>query len=1068
MILFSRKFISYYFIFIISFLLNVESFSQTNRSKFEHITTEKGLSQNTVHSIIQDRKGFLWFATEDGLNKYDGFSFITYRNNPSDSTSLSDNFIWKIFEDIDGTIWICTNNGGLNRFENETESFTRFQHSPLNPFSISNNSIRAIYQDRKGNLWIGTEGGGLNKLIPGTNKFIRFPSNYRDKNSLTSNYVRAITSDDAGYIWIGTNGGGLNKFDPDNNVFIHFQADKFRSGALPNNNIWALAFDSDNYLWIGTDGDGLVKYNGNRFIPFRNSAADLNSIVNNVVTDIFEDQSGDLWISTEGGLCKFDKKKNKFDRFLNQPFDRTSLSNNFVRTVFEDRTGILWIGTVGGGVNKFIKEYKEITLYQHNPYNIYSLSSNMIRAINEDSDGNLWVGTLGGGLNKLKAGSDKFVNYKNDLDNVNSISDDGVTSIYEDRSGNLWIGTWGGGLNLLENNYRQKQSSTDLKFSHYFHDEYDENSLVSDIVQAINSDRLGNLWIGTENGLDYFDVRNDKFFHFQHDSQNDYSLSDNRIQSNCIIEDKSGLLWIGTWNGLNCLVINENYSPDELKDKLFFHYKYNSSDLKSLSDSRIISLYEDPKGIIWIGTHGGGLNKMIKKSFIEGNKPELYFERYTEKDGLASNVIYGIQGDENGNLWLSTNKGLSKFNPETEVVRNYYESDGFQSNQYFYGASVAGKYGRLYFGGTNGLNSFVPSELRDNPFVPPIYITELQIFNTPVKVSDPDSPLKKSILETSQIELPYREYVITFEFVALDYMNPEQNKFEYMLEGFDNNWIPSGNRRFVTYPNLGDGQYIFRVKGTNSDGIWNKEGVSLNIIIHPPFWKSWWFLIISFLLVVGLIIYFVTAQIRQLLAVERLRTKLAADLHDNIGSSLTEISILSEVISTRLSDSDKDVLKSLKMISDNSRELIDKMSDIVWLVNPKRDSLYDLILRLEDNYSEILSQTNVSFTSENLRSLERVSLSMEHRQHLYLIFKEGINNAITHGECSEIKLNANVRGKTLYMVLHDNGIGFTEETLKHRGNGLDNMKNRAKKIGGDLEIESVPNKGTDLRFTGII
>ena len=318
---------------------------------------------------------------------------------------------------------------------------------------------------------------------------------------------------------------------------------------------------------------------------------------------------------------------------------------------------------------------------------------------------------------------------------------------------------------------------------------------------------------------------------------------------------------------------------------------------------------------------------------------------------------------------------------------------------------------------------------------------------------------------TKEIELSYSQNVFSFEFSALDYSAPNKNRYAYIMEGFDKNWIYSGNRRFITYTNLDPGKYVFKVIGSNNDGVWNKTGTELAIIISPPFWRTWWFILSVVIIVGGMIYLIIYYKVKNLIGIERLRAKLAADLHDNIGSSLTEISILSEVVSHKINSADDNTKKSLKMISDNSRNLIDSMSDIVWLVNPKRDSLYDLILRLRDTYSELSSYTNISFRSENIKELEKISLSMEHRQHLYLIFKEAINNSINHSKCSQIVLDASVKGKRLEMTLKDDGTGF-DSTFMSLGNGVNNMKERAKTIGGVLFILSEPGKGTVVQFNG--
>lgn len=1057
-------------ILLIFFCGNFNSLpSQNKEIKFEHLTPEMGLSQVTVHCILQDSKGFLWFGTEDGLNKYDGYNFTIFRHNENDTNSISDNFIWTICEDSNQDLWIGTSNGGLNKFDRAQQTFTRFKHDPDDSKSISQDDIRVIFEDSRKNLWIGTNNGGLNRFNREDGTFTKNKYSLTDENSISHNSIRDIVEDEFGFLWIGTNGGGLNRFNSVNGKFTRFTVSPGLFNSISSNFVWSLLIDGNGTIWIGTYGRGLNKLTPStmEFDSYAFEANNPNSLINNNVTSLFEDQSGMIWVGTEGGISILNASDEKFRNISQDPLRPSALNNNIIRFITGDRSGLIWIGTAGGGINKYNPFGKRFVHYRNNPSDPTSLSSNMIRAVFEDSDGILWVGTLGGGLNRFDSGTESFIHYKNDENLQGSLNDNSVTSIFEDSRKTLWVGTWGGGLNRISSKDKFENDS----FEHFTHSSTSPKSVPSNTIQDIYEDSFGNLWVGTESGLSLLIKEEKRFIRFQSDSQDTSSISDDRIQSKCIYEDSANNLWIGTWNGLNRISSLKKFNAANSNEIVFHKYKSNTTETNSLSDNRIISLYEDPASrpdniILWVGTVSGGLNQMIITNDPTSGKEKIDIIHYTERHGLPNNAIYGILGDERGNLWLSTNNGLSKFNPDEETFRNYNESDGLQGDQFYWGAYFRSTRGEMFFGGINGLTAFYPEDLKDNRHIPEVYITDFQLFNKPVPISE-DSPLKQSILQTDIIKLPHDSYVMTFEYVALDYTIPEKNQYIYMLEGYDNDWIPAGNRRFVTYSGVGAGDYTFRVKGSNNDGLWNEEGTSIEVKVLPPFWSTLWFITLVIITITGLIIYFVTARVKQLLAVERLRTKLAADLHDNIGSSLTEISILSEVISKKLKDEDQSVQKNLKRISEDSRSLIDRMSDIVWLVNPKRDTLYDLILRLEDTYSELLAMTNISFTSKNLKSLEKVSLSMEHRQHLFLIFKEGINNSITHSNCSEITLDAHINGKNLEMILSDNGDGFSTDA-HYSGNGLKNMRDRANQIGGQLVIESEPQKGTRLIFRGKI
>ncbi|MHB1687658.1 MAG: ligand-binding sensor domain-containing protein [Ignavibacteriaceae bacterium] len=1058
-----------YLLFCLIFFAPVNFFPQVRDLNFDFISTDKGLSQNTIHCILQDRQGFMWFGTEDGLDRYDGYNFTVFKNDPRDPNSIPDNFIWTIYEDHEGTIWVGTNNGGLCKFNRDKQNFTIYKNDPNNSSSLSNNNIRTIYEDRSGVIWVGTNNEGLCKFNRDKQNFTIYKNDTNNSSSLSNNNVRTIIQDSQGYLWIGTEGGGLNKLDIKTGKFFHYNHTDGDPYSISNDDIISLCLGNNGVILVGTL-TGLNKYNAgkNNFTKIVENKAVLSNHSNSMINSITEDRSGKIWVGTGGGIFQLDHSE---ERFVNIDQPSLNFNNNNILSLLEDRTGIIWIGTAERGIAKYDLERMRFMQFKHDPSNPNSLSYNTIRSFYQDNSGVFWIGTLGGGLNKYDEVTKKFTHYFHQPGDKFSLSDNSVSSIFRDNRGVLWVGTWRGGLNKMIGSGK----SSAVKFIHYFHNN-NPNSLSSNIIQSIFEDRSGRLWIGTEVGLDLYDKKNNKFITFVNDPNNPNSLSNNQVQS-CIYQDRNGFLWVGTWGGLNRITEPQNpndYSPRQLAGYKFTLYQNLYNDSFSLSDNRVISICEDKQGNLWIGTYGGGLNKLpVDQQNLPAGKAK--FIRYSTKDGLPSNIIYGILEDDNGNLWLSTDNGLSKFDPAKQIFRNYNESDGLQSNQFFWGAALKSKNGELFFGGINGFNAFYPSSLKDNPYIPPVVITDFNIFNKPVPIEQNGSPLKKYIAETDKITLSYSQNVFSFEFAALDYTSPNKNQYAYMMEGFDKGWVNSGNRHFVTYTNLDPGEYTFYVRGSNNDGVWNTSGASIKIIILPPFWRTWWFILSSFLAGSMVIIFLISYRVRHLLNIERFRTKLAADLHDNIGSSLTEISIISEVISRKLDLSNRlesskaasDVLKSLNMISDKSRNLIDSMSDIVWLVNPKRDSLYDLILRLRDTYTELSSYKSISFKSENLKSLEKVSLSMEHRQHLYLIFKEGINNCITHSGCSEISLNAYLRGKRLEMILRDNGNGFDLEELP-TGNGLSNIKDRAKKIGGVLNIYSKNGEGTTLQFIGNI
>jgi ligand-binding sensor domain-containing protein/serine phosphatase RsbU (regulator of sigma subunit) len=805
------------------------SHAQPHGIEFERLSLEQGLSQSVVTCILQDRQGFLWFGTMDGLNKYDGYGFTVYKHDAEDSNSLSDNCITAICEDRFGMLWIGTRDG-LNRFDRITERFARYWHDPANPRSLSHNTITAICEDRvnaENWLWVGTGEGGLDLFDRKTESVSHYQLDTTNSNSLSSNRVRAIHVDRTGAVWVGTY-GGLNKMVFDQNPgndrpaarFTRFEHDPSNPNSLSHNRIWSIYEDRAGNLWLTTFGGGLNKLSNDEgadgasvhFKRYLHHAANSNSLNHNTTRPIFEDQTGTLWIGTSGGLDQFDPVKESFTHHQYDPANPHSLSNNDVWSVYEDQSGTLWVGTYGGGLNKFSRAKEKFAHFKHDPANLNSLGHNMVMSICEDRTGTLWVGTGGGGLYQYDVSQKKFLHYRHDPANPYSLSNDGVAAVCEDESGALWIGT-GEGLHRFDRETKQ--------FIRYQRDPVNPHSLSSNSVSALYKDHMGTMWIGTGGGgLNRHDRATGRFIRYQHDPANPQSLSHNTVYA--IFEDPSHELWIGTAGGLNRF---------DRANERFVRYQHDPANRQSLGNNHVLSIYSDSAHAtttLWVGTSGGGLDQFDKTTGA--------FAHFTEKDGLPNGVIYGILGDAAGNLWLSTNNGLSKFDPATKAFRNYDVDDGLQSNEFNQGAQFKSPAPRdeMFFGGINGFNRFHPERINDNPYAPPIVLTAFMKFDKRVK-------LDTAITEIKRLKLSYRDNFFSFAFAALDYTNPAKNQYAYKLEGFNDDWIYCGSRRYASYTNLDGGEYTFRVKGANSDGVWNEQGIAVKIIVTPPFWKTWWF-----------------------------------------------------------------------------------------------------------------------------------------------------------------------------------------------------------------------------------
>jgi ligand-binding sensor domain-containing protein/serine phosphatase RsbU (regulator of sigma subunit) len=834
--------------------------------KFRHLTLDDGLSQSSVRCILQDSVGFMWFGTEDGLNRFDGYEFNVYKPDPTDPNSIGSNKIAVLYEDSGGNIWIGTYGGGLNRFDREQEKFIRYRHRTGDPTSLSSDKVTAIREDRCGVLWVGTDDGGLNRLnresrrSPSTgtmNTFTRYGSGTGSDGAagLRSNSIVAICEDHSGYLWIGTRDAGLCRLDLERKQYKYFLANPGDPGSLNSDTILSLYEDHAGELWVGTEkGLHLFERSIERFVRYTYNPADAGSLSNNTIHVIYEDHAGVLWVGTDAGLNCFDRRSERFSRYFHEPGNPGSLSQNAVLDICESRSGVMWFGTDGGGVNIFDRQGEKFFHYWSIPGNTDSLSNNFVFNIEEDADGILWIATSGGGLNRLDPGENRYRWYRSDPNDPRSLSNDTVRDVHIDSKGRFWVATLGGGFNRFF-----PKTGTFKHFRAVLSPPGNSTveALTSDYLRSIYEDRSGILWLGSDDGgLCRFDPDTETFITYLHCPGDPNSLSNNSVRA--VLEDSKGVYWIGTiGGGLN------RFHPETAS---FTRFKSKTGDPKGIPSDFISYIHEDKTGRLWFCTLGSGL--------ISYNRENATFKQYRQKDGLPNDVTYGILEDDNGCLWISTNYGLTKFEPRSETFKNYTVRDGLQSNEFNGRSCFKGRDGRMFFGGINGLTAFYPGRIRDNLNTPPIIINRFSIFNKPVSVG-PRSPLNKHISRAKKISLSYKQNVFSFEFVALDYTIPEKNRYAYRMEGFDNNWImTSAKKRYVTYTNLDPGKYVFRVKGSNNDGIWNNEGTSVNITIYPPVWKTWWFTFIAIIAVAAIAVFLYRKRMKFLAREMRLHAQL--------------------------------------------------------------------------------------------------------------------------------------------------------------------------------------------------
>ena len=1026
-------------------LVGLSLYAQTSQSplknqsniRFEHITIKDGLSQNHVTRILKDSKGFMWFCTPNGLNRYDGKSFKVYKHSPDDPNSLSNNYTQTIHEDNNGNLWIGTFGGGLNKFEKKTERFTHYRHDPEDSNSISSDFILSIYEDKSGFLWIGTNGSGINKFNMKEESFIHYSNNPEDSNSLSHNVVRAFYEDESGNLWIGTDGGGLNKFDEKTEKFTCYKHDPDNPKSLSHDFVLAIIEDDDGALWLATYGGALNKFDRTTE-TFMHFSPNLNDFTIRGFQTLIKSSTepGIIWISAHG-IYKFDIKKEKFTHYKHESYDPTSLSTNKTVSIYEDNSGLLWVGTADKGLNKYNKVQENILHYKNDPTNANSLSSNFVLPIYEDKSGILWIGTDGGGLNKFDRKNSVLTHYLHQPDNLNSLGNNTLLSIIEEKPGILWIGTVDG-LNRFD--------TKNNKFTIYKHDFNNPRSLSDNFVGPIYIDRSGNLWIGTQDGgLNKLIIsENDKtspvFLHYQHDPNDPHSISDNSVLT--IYEDNDGFLWIGTMNGgLNKF--------DKRKEK-FFHYKHDPNNANSLSNNYVNTIYQDKNGVLWIGTEGGGLNKLV---LSDNEESPPTFIHYQEVDGLSNNIVYGILEDNHHNLWISTRNGLSKFNPDEvddkgvalpTAFKNYYTFDGFQANEFHSLSYFKNRKGEMFFGGINGFNAFYPDSLKENLTIPDVVITDFKVFNQ-------DYKLDTSITEINQIVLSYSENFLSFDFAVLDYTAPKKNSYAYKLDGLDNNWNYVDNRNFAHYTNLSPGKYIFSVKGSNNDGVWNEEGVSVSIIITPPWWATWWAYVIyglcAFSLLYGFRRYernrlnwknqFKLDEVKLMERAEtdRMKSRFFANISHEFRTPLTLILGPSESIITRTSEDDtKKLAGSIKRNANRLLGLINQLLDLSKLEAGE--------LKLKASIGNIVSFTKgITMSFESIAERKDITLKVKttndkieiyfDKDKMTKILTNLLSNAFkftTAGEEITVAINETEKN-SVEIIVRDTGIGISKEEI---------------------------------------
>lgn len=1048
----------------------------TQNLHIEKISIKDGLSNSYINCLLQDKVGFIWIGTDDGLNRFDGYEIKVYRNNVNDKNSISENIIWALCEDHTGNLWIGTKTGGLNRYNPKTEKFENWK---LSTSDVEEINITYIYEDSKHNIWIGTYRNGLYRFNPKKKSFDHWQNTTGKQKIIADNFVTSVLEDQFSNIWIGTY-NGLNLYTPNDLEYPFKEVVKnirvpvwyLSSSSFFKNNIWIstlngllrydltsqklIALDLPNVpgslygnsvstiveekyldekiLWIGTY-DGLVRINlttdyKERIVEGKNTGF---KILSNEIHDVIIDKSGVIWIATDNGLNFYSSKRSKFNyksSTYRKILENPELFDISIRAITQSKNGSLWFGSETGLIEMRKKnDYLEIVKNPElNSLNVWSLASN-------GSD-KLWIGTYGQGLKEYDLRKHKLKTWKTVNVEFNSTAFSYIRTLLEDDDGKVWIGFWGGGLARL--------NPENSKIEFWRNEKNDYNSLSYNDVWDISIDRKGRIWVATNGGglnLYQGEVKNN-FYNWKSSKRGKQKLSSNNIYTLCESinannNENETILWIGTSNGLNKFIIRND---------------------KGSTDVNL-------------------LNTEVKY--------------YTVEDGLPDNSVESILEDANGNLWLGTSAGISFFNIKNEEFINFTIEDGLIGSSFNTSAAFRDNDGMMLFGCANGINFFNPDRIVQSKFSPKVIISDIQILNQ-AKENDTIPQFKSNHIENEIITLSHEQNDLSIQFTSLDFNAPEKNEYAYYLYGFDRDWIFSGSRRFVTYTNLDPGEYELLVKGTNSDGIWSKQIARVTILIRPPYWKTWWAYTIYMVVFVGMLSLIRDVEVKkrkrkeeERLRIEReeallreaelkaknaeqekeiekqkIRNRIAQDLHDEIGSNLSSISLMTEIIQKdyKTGDEFSEKIKRIHKVAKGSTQAI---RDIVWLTNPSSDSISDLITKMNEVAENILGKFKLNFSYPS--QMSELILQPELKRNLFFIYKETLNNIVLHSEATYININFELKDNLIRLAIRDNGKGFNIAN-EYKGNGLKNIKSRTNEIGAKLNFESKIGIGTLLEL----